>query len=855
MSASAGKRMRNEYEKDILEYADYFHEDLTFAEKVETFKRAKKYSPDDIISYLTNAENMNAIDDSSSDRDAEFEENSDLGVTDVHLQVFLEFSEDDYYNIPRVPKIGVSIDETLKMLKNHRGFADMFNDCPLEDMQLWTVDSDGNSVRRILHPMHLRNGLRVKMIVAPSTTAPSSPHKIHIDLANSSDSECSESVGKKYESSDYAKSIVRDGGTADAANSGNFASQDNVICLIDCEDSVPDTEITITVYPDEDNKHRAQVSLCPRLMSLKVFKSRCFDALMLNTVEDSEVWYLDQQNKFLSLVDLSDLFEGAEVSLSNFRHFHFVDHKTDLIGKKLETHKYLQDLDDHTANRIQSVFNRYRKVGGDGSCFYRAVNLNLIEQMAKSIADSRKDNDEEREANAKQHFAMYFEKLASSKRLHADEDKRKLEQIHQMLLDEINRKKHDEEKKKPPGNFLRRQILEDPSIDEVLVRSSRCVVAEFLELASSKEEEVARHSSGGENENSASISIAEVIMINFDGLTVEEFIDQVVMRPGRDAEDVIVMFASRAFSARICVWLLDLKADERLLCVAGAEEKFPDDGSIFFGEVHLLLHSGHYDLLYPYEMSSIESGKSQNDIPADDARTPSRVEAINRKLREKWPASSSERKRMDSLSRSVHMLIDNDLSDIDGQMNVVELDAPTDVSENESDNEAHSSITSNTTQQVSKLETAAQVPISEQTAHSSGIPPLRVNRSPPVSEGGHNQTNDALEDLALDMRFQEQVAALIGRFDEEIDVLEEVKDLCMRILKTVPAVICGVDRSIAYGDFLGTLLGPEHPVWQTAAMTVIKESFDEMQSSAVHERLFRQVTTLNKALESALPSA
>lgn len=86
--------------------------------------------------------------------------------------------------------------------------------------------------------------------------------------------------------------------------------------------------------------------------------------------------------------------------------------------------------------------------------------------------------------------------------------------------------------------------------------------------------------------------------------------------PGRDAEDVIVTFASRALESKIRIWQLDTSTLTLLKCLAGRDDEIsvtgqnalnvgiPADHATAakqgqcYSDVHLLLRKGHYDLLY-----------------------------------------------------------------------------------------------------------------------------------------------------------------------------------------------------------------------------------------------------------------
>jgi hypothetical protein len=137
------------------------------------------------------------------------------------------------------------------------------------------------------------------------------------------------------------------------------------------------------------------------------------------------------------------------------------------------------------------------------------------------------------------------------------------------------------------GRLYDRMVSKD-EVDKVLVTASRCLVADCIKGLCQAEDALECLYRDG--------SISSAIAASFN-MNVDQFIQNIVLVPGRDAEDVILVIASQAYHNRVCAWLLDERMAEGLKLVAGDGV---EDGSVVRDSraVHLVLRGNHYDLFY-----------------------------------------------------------------------------------------------------------------------------------------------------------------------------------------------------------------------------------------------------------------
>lgn len=243
----------------------------------------------------------------------------------------------------------------------------------------------------------------------------------------------------------------------------------------------------------------------------------------------------------------------------------------------------------------QLGYRGWRRVRGDGNCFYRAMGFGLLEQMACA---------------ASSHRALWAIDLR--RRLEASQPPEEDAQLEAFaeLLDGLGRLGSTGNWSQDtvsasvaaaaPGEYMRgdapmlqiHQLMRDPGncLDLALVRALRRLAAEYL-VANRDDENVM---GGG-------ISFETICTAQgYDG--TEGFCRQVVLPEGTEAEGVVLKALPSALGVGLRIAFLDrLQATSELpFCEYTGAEMSP--------VVHMQLRPGHYDLLYlgeePSEVAS-----------------------------------------------------------------------------------------------------------------------------------------------------------------------------------------------------------------------------------------------------------
>jgi hypothetical protein len=343
-------------------------------------------------------------------------------------------------------------------------------------------------------------------------------------------------------------------------------------------------------------------------VTLKVLSGISLEQLVARSLEALEMWTVSQADLEMQLgVDtwapvarVEDLRLTDPIAVPPHirvvvRELHEMDDvKVPFIGalgkasSRLQSGVFMQE-------RLRKVFHFARTVKGDGNCFYRGVAFRLIEYTA-----TRPFGDEELPLEV---VETQLHELAS---LLADvegleDSERTL--IHKLFNETVfpDLLAFPDYSKIEVSTAIKDEINHNPELDLALTNACRRVIANYIQLQSTQPQK----------EGSTDISLVDVVSCNFDGLSVEEFIDTIVLLNGRDAEDIIVALAGKAFDANITVWQPDPVMG--ISCLAA------DDGAQRAnGVLHLLLHSGHYNLLYPRPRGATESGDITKVLAAGD---------------------------------------------------------------------------------------------------------------------------------------------------------------------------------------------------------------------------------------------
>jgi len=370
------------------------------------------------------------------------------------------------------------------------------------------------------------------------------------------------------------------------------------ISLID-DDQV--REVTLTLLMEgEGNPHPVTLKVMSGI-SLEQLVARSLEALEMWTVSQADLemqvdegtWRLVTRVEELRLMDSAS--EPPHILRVIVKEYHGMDDvEVPFIGSlgKASSKLLVHADDQFMLERLRKVFNFARAIKGDGNCYYRCVVFRLIEFNALiNFFDSDIP------------LAFVEAKLRDLASILAgahglpDNQRTRIRKCFKSI--------HDEFDMDPPlsktemSAAIRDKINDDPALDLALTDAARRVIANCIQLQATQPQA----------EGSTDIALADVVSCNFDGISIEQFIETVVLPNGRDAEDIIVALAGKAFDANITVWQRDRALGISCLAADDAEQRAN-------GPVHLLLHGGHYNLLYPKHRGETVSSEIMKELGA-----------------------------------------------------------------------------------------------------------------------------------------------------------------------------------------------------------------------------------------------
>ena len=366
-------------------------------------------------------------------------------------------------------------------------------------------------------------------------------------------------------------------------------------------------------------------------MSLEVITARALEACDCWNVMAATLDILIDQNEdtWAHVESVESLVSPCIVKIVVEEYHAFDNVHVDSIGYRVPTRNALIEHNSTTMESITSRFPYARKIRGDGNCFYRAVCFRLIETLAERLEDAVLNEDQDH-----LHEGMGREFEIASKNL---DDfctfltdltclSKSEKEVIKHLFHNVQAHACGVAAKRTTGLYVSGQMRDSLTLDRLLIKATRHIIGAYLietaeaetlaasAAAISDSSEMKIGTVGGSSSSSSSssscpslsssatsivtktiatsqISIADIVSANFEGQSVQQFVHSVVLPDTRDAEDIIVAFAGRAFKANVYVWQTEKESELR--CLAG------DDGASHEnGEVHLVLYSGHYDLLY-----------------------------------------------------------------------------------------------------------------------------------------------------------------------------------------------------------------------------------------------------------------
>mmetsp|Transcript_27201 Transcript_27201/g.77553 ORF Transcript_27201/g.77553 Transcript_27201/m.77553 type:complete len:369 (+) Transcript_27201:213-1319(+) len=248
--------------------------------------------------------------------------------------------------------------------------------------------------------------------------------------------------------------------------------------------------------------------------------------------------------------------------------------------------RFNRDFGDKVRALEAMGYRGWRRIRGDGNCFYRAVGFGLLQLLAAQEGARR---------------AAWGAQVCHNLGAVRFEDARHQEG-HEGLLARVRRLAaggtwddgagagEEEEAAQvtvPVATALRRSMGHPGSaLDLALVRALRHVAAACLRKLAHDEEA------------SAGISYEVVCLAQGYG-GVEDFCRRVVLPMGTEAEGVVLGALPAALGVGLRVVLLDRRGSKDVpLCDYNMPAGAPESGAVAAPVVHLQLRPGHYDLLY-----------------------------------------------------------------------------------------------------------------------------------------------------------------------------------------------------------------------------------------------------------------
>lgn len=338
--------------------------------------------------------------------------------------------------------------------------------------------------------------------------------------------------------------------------------------------------------------------------SIDTLKHKCLDVLDLFMVSQCDL-YLKRSTPLVvassssqcssQCVDMSEdqedaftLVQDNEIILNRNdvckvvvkENIQFENVKVEAMGDVCDSLKLLSGsrTKQSTVNPSLNEFCKYfpisRQVRGDGNCFYRSLIFSILEVLLN-------------ESNAVEKVEAFLKNYSSNR--HINESA--MEDIANLLTALAFT---EETRGTNRCDILRDQVNSNEALDRDLVIFCRSIIADYIEKKVEVEE-----SSQVETSASSTITLSQIVSANFD-MTILEFVDNVVLAFGRDAEDIILFESSFALDVPVNIWLLDEKLSPciQLMTDPNLHEKITQSLFSRTPDINLLLRGGHYNIIY-----------------------------------------------------------------------------------------------------------------------------------------------------------------------------------------------------------------------------------------------------------------
>jgi hypothetical protein len=222
---------------------------------------------------------------------------------------------------------------------------------------------------------------------------------------------------------------------------------------------------------------------------------------------------------------------------------------------------------------LQSVYryNGWRRVRGDGNCYYRAVLFGLIEGLIISNQRARLER-----------LAQCFEKVCFED---AEEQKQ-----HISMVQRVRDAASEPFCWQTTWDFEAEMLRSESQLDAPLIRACRRLVGQFI----------LDHAS--DQFNGIELQVA-IMASHSEVLSLQDYVREYIFQLGVDAEGSFLQLGV-LFSALAChgrTVFLDRRADVAIKIMETPQDPNSDVSAPMDPQdvdVHLLLRPGHYDLLY-----------------------------------------------------------------------------------------------------------------------------------------------------------------------------------------------------------------------------------------------------------------
>jgi len=245
--------------------------------------------------------------------------------------------------------------------------------------------------------------------------------------------------------------------------------------------------------------------------------------------------------------------------------------------------KFNKSFGEKVDGLIEHQYKGWRRVRGDGNCFYRAVSFSLLEQIISAPENKRQ--------------AAALELVAKLKDLSFEEKVE--EEGHQQLVAKVSGLANGLSWQDGTGGVDLLASFEDTSlegVDQACIRAIRRLTAKcIIERA---------------DDWTLCGGISFRTLCEVQGLgSPEDFCNKVVLPMGVEAESVVMNALVCALDVGLKLALLDRSEQSGLVF---EEYKPPGEGTEHF-TVHVQLRPGHYDLLYVEHVNEITRRRATID--------------------------------------------------------------------------------------------------------------------------------------------------------------------------------------------------------------------------------------------------